>query len=410
MSLLFFLVEFFDELHDGVQGAVLPVMRQELSLSYAQVGLLLGLPAALGAVIETALMVLGDTHLRKHLIVGGGALLGLALLAIALAQGFPLLLAAFIAAYPASGAFVTLSQATLMDRNPGREPQTMARWTVFGALGDLLGPAVVAGGFAMQLSWRAAYWGLALIALGLTLTVALQRFPVHKPGSQSRDTFDQPTSRPDPRSHDAATPLVQPGAPSNLRAEMRLILIDSYQALRQGAVLRWLVLLDFSDLMLDVFTVYAALYFTDVVGFKPSQAAIILTVMMAATLLGNVLLVAVLERVVPRRLVRLSAIVTAAIYTLWLVLPYLWAKIGLAVLLRLTTQGWYETLQGEAYAAMPGRSGTVMALKSAVGLLGGGLIWFVGWFAAQAGLPAAMWLLLLGPLALILFVPKPRQG
>jgi hypothetical protein len=80
------------------------------------------------------------------------------------------------------------------------------------------------------------------------------------------------------------------------------------------------------------------------------------------------------------------------------------------VLLRLTTQGWYETLQGEAYAAMPGRSGTVMALKSAVGLLGGGLIWFVGWFAAQAGLPAAMWLLLLGPLALILFVPKPRQG
>jgi hypothetical protein len=40
-------------------------------------------------------------------------------------------------------------------------------------------------------------------------------------------------------------------------------------------------------------------------------------------------------------------------------------------------------------------------------LLGGAMIWFVGWSAEQAGLQAAMWLLLAGPLALIFFVPKP---
>ncbi len=47
-----------------------------------------------------------------------------------------------------------------------------------------------------------------------------------------------------------------------------------------------------------------------------------------------------------------------------------------------------------------------MALNSVMGLLGGALVWFVGWFAGQAGLPAAMWLLLAGPVALVLFVPR----
>ncbi len=37
-------------------------------------------------------------------------------------------------------------------------------------------------------------------------------------------------------------------------------------ALRRGEVLRWLVLLQFSDLMLDVLLGFLALYFVDVAG------------------------------------------------------------------------------------------------------------------------------------------------
>jgi hypothetical protein len=40
-------------------------------------------------------------------------------------------------------------------------------------------------------------------------------------------------------------------------------------------------------------------------------------------------------------------------------------------------------------------------------LLGAGLVWLVGWVANAYGLPVAMWLLLLGPLSLALFVPRP---
>src|SRR4030067_1781676 len=72
LTLLFLLIEFFDELNFAIEGAVLPVLRVDLALSYAQVGLLLGLPHVISTLIEPAIMLLGDTDLRKRLIIAGG--------------------------------------------------------------------------------------------------------------------------------------------------------------------------------------------------------------------------------------------------------------------------------------------------------------------------------------------------
>jgi FSR family fosmidomycin resistance protein-like MFS transporter len=107
-------------------------------------------------------------------------------------------------------------------------------------------------------------------------------------------------------------------------------------------------------------------------------------------------------------LVRWTAILTLIVYPAWLLAPWLWAQVLLLVAIRFTTLGWYQVLQGEAFASAPGRSGTVSALSSISGLLGGPLVWIVGLIANQAGLPAAMWLLLLGPLSLALFVREDR--
>lgn len=380
LTFLFILIEFFDELNYGVGNVALPAIRTDFGISYIQVGLLLGLPGILNTFIEPVLMLLGDTRFRKHIMLGGGLAIILSLVAIAGTRSFPLILLGMVIGFPASGAFVSLSQATLMDLNPGREPQMMARWTVAGSVANLIGPLVLAGGFALGFGWRWAYFGMALMCLVLVGMTWLRKIPSH--------------------------PRLELSHQSEHLAHN--LLGGLWQALRNPHLMRWMVLLQFSDLLLDVLTGYLPLYFTDVAGFSVAQASLMVSVLMLAGLISNIVLIPILERFPGRKLVRISAGATGILYAAWLLVPWLWVKIGLIILIKLVTLGWYEVLQGEAFATAPGRSGTVMAINSVIGVLGGGISFFIGWVAAQAGLPAAMWILLAGPISLVLFVPKHR--
>jgi FSR family fosmidomycin resistance protein-like MFS transporter len=174
--------------------------------------------------------------------------------------------------------------------------------------------------------------------------------------------------------------------------------------------MRWMILLQLSDLLLDVLTGYLPLYFTDVTGLPVAQASLMMSVLMLASLISNIALIPILERYPGRNLVRISAGVTGILYAGWLLAPWLWVKVGMIILIKLVTLGWYEVLQGEAFAVVPGRSGTVMAINSVIGVMGGGISFLIGWVAAQAGLPAAMWILLLGPISLVLFVPRSKPA
>ena len=73
--------------------------------------------------------------------------------------------------------------------------------------------------------------------------------------------------------------------------------VNALRALRRGEVLRWLTLLQFSDLMLDVLLGFLALYFVDVVGVTPAQAGLAVAVWTGVGLLGDFLLIPLLERV-----------------------------------------------------------------------------------------------------------------
>ena len=382
LTLIFLLIEFFDELHYGVDGAVLPAIRTDFGLTYGQIGLLLGLPHIIGSLIEPFIMLLGDTRLRKSLMIAGGVSLFLLLGGIARATTFPILLAATLLNFPASGAFVSLAQASLMDMNPGRQPQAMARWTVAGSLGNLIGPLMVAAGFNQGWGWRWSFATLSLLALALAVFLMTQKVRL-------RDT----------PSHVQRSDSIPAHA-------LKLTLSNLKAAASNRLLLRWVGLLQISDLLLDVFTGYSVLYFADVVGFNPAQTSLLLALMMATSLVADLLLIPLLERIPGRSLVRAAAGVATVLYPIWLLVPWLAVKIGLLVLLRLATMGWYQVLQGEAFASEPDRSGTVMAIGSVGSLLGGGLIWMVGWLAGLAGLPIAMWLLLVGPVGLWLFVPK----
>jgi FSR family fosmidomycin resistance protein-like MFS transporter len=299
------------------------------------------------------------------------------LLLVAGAHSYPLLLLAFFLSFPASGAFVTLSQATLMDLNPGREPHMMARWTVAGTLGNLIGPLLLAGGFSLALGWRWAYVFLALFGIALTLLCMLKAFPAHLASNN----------------HSAS--------PARLLSNLR-------EAARNPGMLRWIGLLQASDLMMDVFTGFLALYLTDLAGATPAQASLILGAAMLADLGSDLVLIPLLERIPGRSLVRASAGLTAGLYILWLLVPGLAAKVVLLLLIRFFTLGWYQILQGEAYASLPGKSATVAAVDSLAGFAGSLVIWTLGLLADRFSLGAAMWLLLIGPVSLWLFVPRRK--
>ena len=108
----------------GAREAAWSLIRTEMGLTYAQIGVLLAVPAVVGHVLEPAVGVLGDVWNRRALILGGGVLFAVSVALVAASSGFLPLLAAFCIGYPASGAFVSLPQATLMDAARRAESRT----------------------------------------------------------------------------------------------------------------------------------------------------------------------------------------------------------------------------------------------------------------------------------------------
>jgi len=367
-------IEFLDEFVYGAREVAWPLIRDDLRLSYGQIGLLLGLPNLLNHLIEPALGILGDVWKRRALILGGGMLFALALLVTALSRGYGLLLLSFLLLNPASGAFVTLSQATLMDADPSRHEQNMARWTAAGAVGVVLGPLALGAAASLGWGWRGPFFLFAGLTVPLVALVGRASFP--------RAHSDGP------------------------RPDLRETLTSAWRALRRGVVLRWLILLPFSDLMLDVLLGFLALYFVDVVGVNPAQAGMAVAVWTGASFVGDLLLIPLLERVRGLSYLRLSAVAEGMLFMAFLLLPGFWPKLAALALLGLLNAGWYSILKARPYSAMPGQSGTVMALDNLFRLLGSLMPLGLGFIAQRYDLRVTMWLLLAGPLALWVGLPR----
>jgi FSR family fosmidomycin resistance protein-like MFS transporter len=375
-ALTLFAIEFLDEFVYGAGEAAWPLIRNDLALTYAQIGLLLGIPRVVGNLIEPALGLLGDVWKRRALILGGGVFFVTALLLTGVSRNFAVLLISFALFSPASGAFVSLSQASLMDSDPQRHEQLMARWTLAGSLGVVAGPLALGAASALGLGWRGLY--IAFAALALALVVVAWRQP-----------FDNGQTK---KEHNG----------------FRAALANAARALRRGAVLRWLVLLEFSDFMLDVLLGFLALYFVDVVGVTPALAGMAVAVWAFVGLVGDALLIPLLERVRGVIYLRWSALVMLFLYPAFLLVPSFWLKIILLAALGLGNSGWYAILMGRLYSELPGQSGTVMAINSTFGVAAGIIPALLGFIAERFGLPVTMWILFLGPAALLVGLPRNR--
>lgn len=374
--LLFLAIEFLDELVDGVGSAAWPLIRDDIHLTYVQVGLLVSIPGILSSFIEPVMGILGDIGYRRLLVIGGGLAFAASLALVSISQGFIVLLVAWIVFFPASGAFVTLSQASLMDVDPARREQNMARWEFVGSVANVIGPLALTAAIALSLGWRGAF--LAVAVLAIPAIAAAGRVPI-------------------------AGEMRGPGQDESAFREGVRTAVD---AAKRFHITRWFILLAASDLMLDVFKSFLALYMVDVVGLSESGAALTLAVWIAAGLFGDLLLIPLLERVRGLTYLRFSVVAVLVLYPTFLVAPSFELKLIAAGLLGFANSGWYSILQGNAYTSMPGRSGTVMALGNVFGIAGYLLPLGLGVAASAWGLDTAMWVLLAGPLALLVGLPR----
>ncbi len=293
MSIIYLIIEFLDELVFGIGETAWPLIRTDLHLTYTQIGLLLSVPGIIAAFIEPFLGILGDVWKRRLLILGGGIFFTFSLVLTAISKSFLPLLISFIIFFPASGAFVSLSQATLMDSAPDRHAQNMARWTFAGSLGNVLGPILLGLFVYFGLGWRGTYAMLAAVS-ALCLLAAFRLVP---PDDESI-------------SHLPSFKSVFDGFRSAL------------SALKRREVWRWLLLLEFSDLMMDVFLGFLALYFVDVVHATNAQAGIAVTVWLALGMLTDFLFIPFIDRQPDSmKFLRRTAVLELITFSVFLLIP-----------------------------------------------------------------------------------------
>jgi len=173
---------------------------------------------------------------------------------------------------------------------------------------------------------------------------------------------------------------------------------------------RQLALLEASDLLVDVFHGFLALYLVDVARLDAGAAALGVAVWTGAGLAGDALLLAVLRRVDGARYLRWSAAAALLVYPAFLVVPDAPAKLGLVAILGLLNSGWYAIPKAGLYRALDGRSGTAVAVAGVGGLFGSGITLALGLVAGAAGLAPTMGILVLAPLALLAAARPPSRS
>lgn len=353
----------------GTLGAAWPLIRDDLGLTYAEIGLALAVPGLVGSALDPVIGVLGDTGRRRAVMALGGLAFAVSVALTSAAVGFWTLLAALVIGNPASGALVSLAQATLMDLAPAERERNMARWTLAGSFGYVGGPLLLAAALWIGAGWRLPL--AALAAAAVPLAFAVRRLP---------------------------------RAPA--AADMSGAWHHAWAALRRLEVLRRLAVLEAADLLVDIFHGYLALYFVDVAHVDAGAAALGVAVWTAAGLIGDWSLLWVLRRMRGGRYLRRSALAALAAYPAFLLVPGYPAKLVLVAVLGLLNSGWYAIPQAGLYESLPGRSGAAVAVGGVGGMVGACVPLALGFVAGAVGLGPTMWILLLAPLALFALTPK----
>lgn len=379
MNIQFMIVEFLDELVQGLRDPAWPAIRLELALSYSQIGLILWLPRLFSSITEPLLFVLADSGYRRRIVFLGASFFALSLTALGLVQSFLPFLLAMLIFYPASGAFVSLTQASLMDLYPERRERNMALWTAFGSGGNLAGPIVITLLFALGLSWRPAFIATGLITLPVW---AFSRKLIIENGKQEEKDIQM-----------------------NLLTDLRGGLKGAIAALKRRGLLLNLITLEAADSMGDIFAGFLTLFLVGGAGHTLVEASFLMVVWTSSMVAGNLLLLPLLKKLDGMRMVRARGFILLIGYPSFLLAQSYAARILLLILIGLSAAGWYPVLSARLFSILPQKSGTIQAVSSLSGAVTGVIPFLLGIIADRYGITLTMWILSAG-IILVILIPE----
>jgi FSR family fosmidomycin resistance protein-like MFS transporter len=276
----------------------------------------------------------------------------------------------------------------------------MARWELAGSIGAVAGPLLLTAVLASGGGWRDAYLVLAVLSalawLGRCLggRQAARTSTVAGAGVSARAVETNESTKARGEAEDR---------PWTVRAR------EALAALRDWSTVRWLVLLQVTDLLGDVFTGFLALYLVDVEQLRPAIAALAIAIRLGASLAGGSALIVVLERVGDLTVLRITAVAAALLYPGFLLVPGVAPKLAVLAVLSAASAPWYPLLQARLYGSLPGRSSAAVTLSSAAGLAGGLGPLAVGLTAQAFGLGWALAGLVVVPLAVLALSATARR-
>ncbi len=385
-----------DELYSGVPAIGSPEIQATFGATYAATAsMLLLVPGVVAGLVEPILFVFADRYPRRWFVCGGLVAMAVGAALAAVAPAAWVLCLALCLAFIGSGAGVALAQATVVDARPHARAEALASWALFGEIGDLVGPLLMAGVAALGASWRVAYLLVGGLALACAVLVGRERFPAleRTPEGGARQG-----------AHDDTRPEAEVGSiPEDDDDEEPGVLEALRVALRQPGLVVWLGAAAACDLLDEIVVVFAALFLRDTLQLGAVARSAILGSGVIGALLGTLVLPRLLRRFRPLPLLLGACLVCALSYVGWLassspLASALWFfGVGVAA------APMYPVASAKAYEALPGRSGTVNAVAHVFTPLSLAAPAALGLVADALGIRTALALLLLQP-GLVAFV------
>ena len=106
------------------------------------------------------------------------------------------------------------------------------------------------------------------------------------------------------------------------------------------------------------------------------------------------------------RYLRASALAALFLFPAFLLVPGVPVKLVLLTALGLATAGWYSIPKARLYDALSGQSGAALTLGSMAGLIAASFPLAIGLVAQRYGIGVALWLLIAGPVVLLVGAPR----